>query len=113
MPGYDGRIDRLAYVAGWACIAAFIGALWVLPRGPVVIYLVLILPLSLFAMSLTVRRLHDVGWSGYWVLLHMIPYVEVVQILLLMAIPGQTAKNRYGAPRSDQAARFGFLRTNA
>jgi uncharacterized membrane protein YhaH (DUF805 family) len=48
------------------------------------------------SMSLTVRRLHDCGLSGWWYLLNFIlsPFI----FLILCLIKGDKNKNKYGAP---------------
>ncbi|MBU1331624.1 MAG: DUF805 domain-containing protein [Gammaproteobacteria bacterium] len=45
-------------------------------------------------LATAVRRLHDIGRSGYWVLL-----INLIWPLLLIW-PGQRQSNRYGAPAS-------------
>ena len=45
-------------------------------------------------LAISVRRLHDTGRSGWWVL--TVPIVPVY--LLLMALPGESGENRYGRP---------------
>jgi uncharacterized membrane protein YhaH (DUF805 family) len=48
------------------------------------------------SLSLTVRRLHDRGSSGWWVLIDLIPLVGWL-ILLLMLVDGSTpGVNRFG-----------------
>jgi uncharacterized membrane protein YhaH (DUF805 family) len=45
-----------------------------------------------------VARFHDIGWSGWAVLLMFVPLVDVVVLLLLLVVPGQTRPNLYGEP---------------
>jgi uncharacterized membrane protein YhaH (DUF805 family) len=53
-------------------------------------------------LSAAVRRLHDVGFSGWWLLLLLLPLgVGVLGILLCW--PGADGPNRYG-PRPDRAS---------
>ncbi|WP_298961073.1 DUF805 domain-containing protein [uncultured Methylobacterium sp.] len=47
------------------------------------------------ALTLTVRRLHDTGRSGWLVLINFIPLGALV-ILIFMLTPGQAGPNRYG-----------------
>lgn len=49
-------------------------------------------------ITLYVRRLHDTGRSGTWLLVSMIPYIGVIILLILCALPSENRKNRYGAP---------------
>lgn len=48
------------------------------------------------ALGVSVRRLHDTGKSGWWVLLHFIPVVGTLILLVLMALAGDREANRYG-----------------
>lgn len=56
--------------------------------------LVVLLP----ALGVSVRRLHDPGKSGWWLLLHFIPVVGTLILLVLMALGGDRGPNRYGPP---------------
>jgi len=45
-----------------------------------------------------VQRLHDIGWSGWLLLLTLVPVIGGVFSLLMFLIPGSTAANRFGPP---------------
>lgn len=45
-----------------------------------------------------VRRLNDIGWSGFLSLLYLIPVVNLILGLLLLFMPGTAKGNRYGNP---------------
>ena len=51
-----------------------------------------------FIASLAVgaRRLHDIGKSGWWQLLHLVPIVGPLLVLYWAFTPGDSAKNKYG-----------------
>ena len=57
-----------------------------------------ILP-ALSFVSVSVRRLHDTGHSGWWLWLCLIPGVGLALVLLLLVAPGEMHRNRYGAGR--------------
>src|SRR5262245_59397397 len=61
------------------------------PLLQVVVGLGLLLP----SISAGVRRLHDTGRSGWWILLGLIPLVGLVLIVFL-ALPGTEGSNDYG-----------------
>ena len=53
-------------------------------------------------LSVTARRLHDLGWSGWISLLNLVPVLGFV--LLLLVLPrGVRGPNRYGADPLDPA----------
>jgi uncharacterized membrane protein YhaH (DUF805 family) len=51
-----------------------------------------------FSIILAVRRLHDIGWSGYLSILYIIPIANLILGLLLVFMPGNAESNEYGAP---------------
>jgi uncharacterized membrane protein YhaH (DUF805 family) len=44
-----------------------------------------------------VRRLHDIGNSGWWVFINAIPIIGSIWILVLLATDSQPGDNQYGA----------------
>ncbi|KIN73784.1 DUF805 domain-containing protein [Sulfitobacter guttiformis] len=51
-------------------------------------------------LSLSIRRLHDVGFSGFWWLLNFIPFVGSLALIVLYCIPGNNNSSHHGGPRS-------------
>ncbi len=49
------------------------------------------------ALSLVVRRLHDVGKSGWFYLIILIPLVGIIWLLVLYCTEGQKEDNKWGA----------------
>jgi uncharacterized membrane protein YhaH (DUF805 family) len=54
--------------------------------------LVTILP----TLTATVRRLHDVGKSGWWILISIIPLIGDIWLFVLMVTDSQPGDNQYG-----------------
>ena len=48
------------------------------------------------SLSLAVRRLHDVGKSGWMLFIMLIPFIGGIWLLVLMLIDGQQGDNKYG-----------------
>lgn len=48
------------------------------------------------ALGVSVRRLHDSGKTGWWLLLGFIPVVGTLILIVLMALEGDHGANRYG-----------------
>ena len=115
---YEGRINRKSYI--WLSIIMLV-ALILLS----VIFLPLIamtgalahglgvlakIAVGIFTYHLSVRRLHDFGWTGWVVAIpivlslflpHFARDLHLLLVFLLVFIPGDSAGNAYGAPPPD------------
>lgn len=110
---FEGRASRAAY--WWWVLFAFIvnivasfvdralGWDYVVQgystgSGPIatVVALALLLP----GLSVAVRRLHDTGRSGWWLLISVIPVIGWIMLLVFMLQPGTPGPNQFGAPPS-------------
>ncbi|NPC92022.1 DUF805 domain-containing protein [Bacillus sp. WMMC1349] len=63
---------------------------------PLIVYvLVVFIP----ALAITVRRLHDIGKSGWWVLLDCIPIINIVGsiVVLVFTCLDSVKDNQYGS----------------
>ena len=49
------------------------------------------------SLAVGVRRLHDVGKSGWMVLIALIPLIGSIWLIVLLAKNGDTGENKYGA----------------
>lgn len=47
-------------------------------------------------LAVTVRRLHDIGKSGWWVLIGLIPVVGAIVLLVFMVMDSQPGGNQFG-----------------
>ncbi len=61
-------------------------------------YLTLLYSMAVFIPSLavTVRRLHDIGKSGWWYLVGLIPFIGGIWLLFLLVKEGVPQENEYG-----------------
>jgi uncharacterized membrane protein YhaH (DUF805 family) len=50
----------------------------------------------LSGVSLGVRRLHDVDFRGWWLLLGVIPLAGAILLLVMFTRPGSAGENRFG-----------------
>ena len=48
-------------------------------------------------LALAVRRLHDVGKSGWFYLIFLIPFIGGVWLLVLFCLEGKKEDNKYGS----------------
>ena len=47
-------------------------------------------------LSVGVRRLHDTGKSGWWLLICLVPFVGVIVLLVFLIMDGEPEENQYG-----------------
>jgi len=62
--------------------------------GP--LYGVYVLVLFIPGLAVAVRRLHDIGKSGWMILIALIPVIGAIWILVLMLTDSKLGKNQYG-----------------
>lgn len=97
-----GRLNRKPYILrGWflSCTPYIGGFLLGIMAGPAVAENVVLGLQILFALPcllLIIRRLHDIGRSGWWWLLIFIPFVNFIMGIYLMCKKGETGPNRFG-----------------
>ena len=65
-----------------------------LPYG--YIYILYWLAVLLPALAVTVRRLHDVNKSGWFILICLIPFIGAIWLLILMVTDSDPGENKYG-----------------
>ncbi|MFE1307643.1 DUF805 domain-containing protein [Streptomyces sp. NPDC058755] len=47
-------------------------------------------------LGVAVRRLHDTGRSGWWILIALIPLVGTIILIVFLATEGKSEPNQYG-----------------
>ena len=60
------------------------------------VLLAFVLGLFIPCLSALVRRLHDTGRSGWWVLLQIIPVIGPIVIFIFCVLDGEPTDNEYG-----------------
>ena len=112
---FHGRIGRLQYLVAAVLlpIAALLAA-WIiglvlgLPLGwvaggtigTVVVWLALVAWLVVaiwIGLAAGVRRSHDLGFSGWLLLLSLVPLVGSLLAIVLLVWPGEKRENKYGS----------------
>ncbi|MGO9482899.1 MAG: DUF805 domain-containing protein [Candidatus Kryptoniota bacterium] len=61
------------------------------------IYLLYNLAVFIPALAVGVRRLHDVGKSGWWLFIVLIPFIGAIWLLVIVCTDGDPGENIYGA----------------
>lgn len=106
----DGRLNRLRYIKYMIILALVAGgSTFVMssmatfltgdPTSSLVTMITWMWALVAGAgnIALMIRRLHDLGKSGYFVLIALVPVIGVIFSVCLFCIPGQDGYNQYGA----------------
>jgi uncharacterized membrane protein YhaH (DUF805 family) len=65
-----------------------------LPYG--VFYFLYMLAVLIPGLAVAVRRLHDVGKSGWMILIALIPIIGAIWLLILMVSDSNSGENQYG-----------------
>ena len=56
------------------------------------------------SIAVTVRRLHDTGRTGWWILIGLIPVVGGIVLLIFMLLDSEPGENQYGPnPKTEEA----------
>ena len=65
---------------------------------------ILIIALVLYVMwsflvflALGVRRIHDIGLSGWWIFIGLIPFIGAIVVFVFTVIAGNASDNKYGS----------------
>lgn len=111
---FSGRMSRRQFVYGYlylflitlVLMAPFAKLIFqsvtnptavVLPSGLVLVAMVVLGAIvQILGYGMMVRRLHDIGQTGWWILVSLIPYLSVVFVLVLTLWAGQKEENHYG-----------------
>jgi uncharacterized membrane protein YhaH (DUF805 family) len=96
--GRASRQELWMFMLGTILVYAFLVVAAINAQSITVFLVALILTaLALFipTLALQVRRLHDIGFSGWWILLSFVPYLGLVT-LIFFCLPSQEGTNKYG-----------------
>ncbi|MFE0778041.1 DUF805 domain-containing protein [Streptomyces sp. NPDC058861] len=64
--------------------------------GIQILSLIYTLAVFLPALGVSVRRLHDTGRSGWWILIALVPIVGFITLLVFNCLEGEQQQNAYG-----------------
>ncbi len=113
---YAGRASRKEYWMTFlwyivsVIVAGILSVILRIPVGPLyvqdalawvayaLIILITLYVIGSFLMflALAVRRIHDIGSSGWWVLVGFIPFIGAIVIFVFTVIRGNIGDNKYG-----------------
>ena len=95
---FDGRASRSEY--WWfflfSLIVLQVAAVLDAVTGLFIFYLTAALVLMIPTLSVCVRRFHDFGMSGWWILIVLIPIIGSLVVLIWTVSEGNPFPNQYG-----------------
>ena len=56
------------------------------------------------SLAVTVRRLHDIDRTGWWILINLIPLIGTIVLLVFAVTDGTPGSNQYGANPKEVAS---------
>lgn len=74
---------------------------------------VVALALFLPGLAVLVRRLHDTGRSGWWVLIGLVPLVGFITLIVFAALNSEPGTNRFGSSPKQAAEGTGMAPAQA
>ncbi|WP_392672024.1 DUF805 domain-containing protein [Streptomyces sp. LN785] len=96
---FSGRARRKEYwmytlftVIAMIILAVLDNVLGSSPAITAIYELAVLLP----SLGVAIRRLHDTGRSGWWVLFGIVPLVGGITLLIFTCLPGERSANAYG-----------------
>ena len=104
--GFSGRIGRMRLLA-WSMVISLIAmvtsilvllAVKVSPTLGMTCGATLALAWFIISLRISAQRLHDLNWSAWMLLLHLVPVANLVLTLMMLLMPGTPGPNKYGPP---------------
>ncbi len=95
---FTGRARRSEYWwfalfnLGLSMVAAVLDAVLGAPLTQWIVALGLLVP----SLAVAVRRLHDIGRSGWWLLITLVPLAGAVILIVFLCTDGERGANRWG-----------------
>lgn len=86
---YFDLVGRATRTQFWIFVLINVIVMWILGMilGHGLIYKVIDLLILIPCIAIAVRRLHDAGFSGWWILIGLIPVVGWIALIVLYCLP--------------------------
>jgi len=103
---FSGRSSRSAYwwwyLFGVLVLVVSLAIDYALGAGGI-LYVLVALAMLLPNLAVLVRRLHDAGHSGWWLLIGLLPLIGAI-VLLVFTLQGSDQPNQWGNGPDERAA---------
>ncbi len=112
---FSGRRNRKSYVLFVLLMTVAMSVVWGIAIGisaenegyaMLVVAGLATIPAAVCGWAVAAQRCRDFGWTGWAVLLTLIPYLGPIFGLAIVFIPGNVGDNRYGADPLKQSPAF-------
>ncbi len=100
---FDGRINRQTWWTGFAMFFGVWAVAYIisLALGNFVLLVLVALALIYPSVAVGCKRFHDMGKSGWYQLIGLIPFIGgIILIVWLGVIEGDAGDNAFGSPQS-------------
>lgn len=96
---FDGRVGRKTFWIVWVSINVFVFVLYLFGETVGSVGFLVSIPVGI---ANSIKRWHDRGKSGWWVLIVLVPIIGAVWALIETGfLSGDETANRYGLPESE------------
>jgi uncharacterized membrane protein YhaH (DUF805 family) len=97
---FDGRARRKEY---WMFVLFNVIISTILSMIEPTVYLIYVLAILVPSIAVGARRLHDVGKSGWFMLIAFVPIIGGIWLLILTCTDGDSGDNEYGSnPKTEE-----------
>ena len=93
---FSGRRNRKSYLFYLLTLICFVLIVAFMSTLLGIWLYLLFVPLSISALAVAAQRCRDFGWTGWAVLISLIPYLGGLFSLVIIFVPGTVGQNRYG-----------------
>jgi uncharacterized membrane protein YhaH (DUF805 family) len=101
---FSGRRNRKSYLLYGLVVTVLLSVVWGIAVvamygagwGALLVAGLVTLPIMVSGWAVGAQRCRDFGWTGWAMLLNLIPYIGWIFSLAILFIPGNLGSNRYG-----------------
>ncbi|MBY0027494.1 DUF805 domain-containing protein [Priestia aryabhattai] len=98
---FRGRATRTEYWMFFLfnfIISCVLSAIEFMTENPTFLFTIYAVAVLIPSLAVTARRLHDIGKSGWWQLITIIPIAGSIFLLILLCLRSESQLNRFDVP---------------